>query len=804
MLISMSTDPRHRPSGYLLALLSVLALSAAACPTTDLAARRPRSTTGTQGHPKRTHGPTAGTQGRIQVVLINGGGRPESNFQSHLLHVKQLYRLLRRLGVRRADITIFSADGSDPQDDLAVREIQPETDFWLLRGTRLESSLRTQIRYESSEVYGVTLEPATRAALGGWFERTAPRLRPGDTLLIYVTDHGTKNEEDSSNNRITLWGKEESLTVTELRKLIETLDPGVRVVALMSQCFSGAFANLMYSRAADLTPPGNVCGFFSSTRDRPAYGCYPENRDKDNVGHSFHFIDALGATPSFPEAHDRVLVTDRTPDVPLKTSDVYLEAILATAAHKRNKQPDELVDELLLEAWRNKGAWEPEIRLLDRIGQAFGYFSPRSLSELKEQSNLLPDISQQFQSYSDAWQAALGSLAAENLERFITNKPSWEERVSSVVVATLDDDGRRALTAALLEDLAAYTRADTATAGRLDLLREKAEATKQARYRMQVRLGVVLRMEAVLTSIAGRVYVAKYATAAERKAYEALVACETLALGESGPSPTTPVLREPFPSYDDELKLAERVLPGWMGIRFKQASPTRRERLGLKPGAASVVTVYPDSPAQEAGLEVGDIVLGPPDEPFTESHQIREWVMTATIDEPKWLAVRREEQMLRLSLTPKPYPLKWPALPGPPKEGSPAPALKDLQPYRGEVPVELSSGGPYFLFFWATWCAPCKAALPEIAAFEAERKTPVIAITDELPAQIDAFFEKHDGPFPERVAVDEFRRSFLAYGVSGTPFFVFVDAAGRVQSTATGYRPDQGLPVAGWSWAKRP
>ena len=178
--------------------------------------------------------------------------------------------------------------------------------------------------------------------------------------------------------------------------------------------------------------------------------------------------------------------------------------------------------------------------------------------------------------------------------------------------------------------------------------------------------------------------------------------------------------------------------------------------------------------------------------------------MTATIDEPKWIAVRREEQILRLSLTPKPYPLKWPALPGPPKEGSPAPALKDLQPYRGEVPVELSSGGPYFLFFWATWCAPCKAALPEIAAFEAERKTPVIAITDELPAQIDAFFEKHDGPFPERVAVDEFRRSFLAYGVSGTPFFVFVDAAGRVQSTATGYRPDQGLPVAGWSWAKRP
>jgi thiol-disulfide isomerase/thioredoxin len=321
---------------------------------------------------------------------------------------------------------------------------------------------------------------------------------------------------------------------------------------------------------------------------------------------------------------------------------------------------------------------------------------------------------------------------------------------------------------------------------------------------MQVRLGVVLRMEAVLTSIAGRVYVANHGTPRQRENYEALVACESLALGESGTSPSAPVRREPFPSYDEELKLAERVLPGWMGIRFKQASPIRRDRFDLEAGAVSVVAVYPDSPAKKAGLEVGDIVLGPRGEPFTERHQIREWVMTAKIGEPTWLVVQRGDDRLQAKLTPQPYPLKWPALPGPPKVGSPAPALRDLETYRGVVPVELSSGGPYFLFFWATWCAPCKAALPEILAFERERQTPVIAITDELPELIDAFFKQFEDPFPQAVAVDEFRRSFLAYGVSGTPFFVLVDAAGRIQSTSTGYRPDKGLPIEGWSWAKRP
>jgi len=52
-------------------------------------------------------------------------------------------------------------------------------------------------------------------------------------------------------------------------------------------------------------------------------------------------------------------------------------------------------------------------------------------------------------------------------------------------------------------------------------------------------------------------------------------------------------------------------------------------------------------------------------------------------------------------------------------------------------------------------------------------------------------------------SVDDLRRSFQAYGVSGTPTFVLIDGEGRIASQSTGYTPEKGLPIEGWSWAGR-
>jgi len=740
----------------------------------------------------------------LYVLMVNGGGSKAQNYQSHFLHLRRLLELLARAGVPSDHIAVFSADGPAPEADMAVREIEPEADFRLLRGTRLAAALGTQIVYANSEISGVPLQAATRAGLTSWFKQTRRRLRPGDTLLVYVTDHGSKNDKDTADNRIVLWGEKESISVKELAGLTGQLDPGVRVVALMSQCFSGAFANLMSVRTREGQPSGAVCGYFSSTPDRPAYGCYPENRGKDNVGHSFHFFQALESSPALPQAHLDVLATDRTPDVPIRTSQVYLERLLERAAQDAGEERAALVDTLLREAWRDRAAWEPEIRLLDRIAHAFGVFSPRSLAELDQQAKSLPDLAEQLRKNRDLWQATLGDLDDANLGRFLAAHPDWAPRIDDASLAVLGPEGRRGLAGALLAELAPFTRTDGATDARMSVLGDKGESAAAAAYRMEVRLAVVLRLRGVLSEIAGRVYLASRATPAERAAYDALRACEDLRLPPAAGAPAAPpaVPFEPFPPWEDDVKLARAVLPAWMGINFRPASQKTRDTYHLAAGATSVLTVYPGSPAEVAGLRVGDVILGPPGKPFTEPRQVREWTMLSAVDRPAPLLVQRGDRQVRVTLVPKPYPIRLPEPPGPPQVGSAAPPL-EVAAYRGTLPERLGGGKGRLLFFWATWCGPCKASLPELLAFEQERGVQVIAITDEPAEQLGPFFEKFTSPFPATVAVDELRRAFQAYGVSGTPTFVLVDEDGKVASASTGYTPEKGLGIEGWSWSKR-
>ncbi len=739
---------------------------------------------------------------RVHAVLINGGGRREINYQSHVIHLRQVLEILESAGVPDDQIVVFASDGEDAGLDLATRELPAEgDDGWLLDGTLLERSIGRPMEYVSTAVAGVELRPATQVSLAEWFANEGDSLAAGDVVFFYVTDHGTMGSEEAGPraNAISLWGKNEHLDVDELADLVDGLPRGVQVVTLMSQCFSGGFSQLVYGDGG-ATPTGRVCGYFSTTDDREAYGCYAENRGDDNVGHSIRFLEGLRGSGRMADAHVFAIVNDHTPDVPLRTSDEYVRELLEHAAWEGDQDPVEFADELLDEAWANPGRFEPQIRLVDRIGQSFGFASPRSLAEVDVRLDQLPKVSEPLAKHTQAWEAALRDLSRANVKRFLDDHPDWSERLRAQEVSSLDTESARVLGTELVADLGPVTRRDRATYRRLDGLRERADTASGASYRMSVREAALLRMQTVLIDVAAEVFLETRASTAEREAYEALRSCEDFALPLV--KTAAPRDREPFPAYADDLEVARAVLPAWMGIQFKQATADVRKEHGLSDGAVSVRQVFPSSPAQAAGIEPGDVILGPPGEHFAEPAQIREWTMLSKVDVPRRLDILRGEERIRRTLVPGAHPGRFPELPGPPGAGDVAPPLR-LSAYRGEVPESLAGNGSHLLFFWATWCVPCKAALPELMAYSEATGIPILAITDERPEQLDPFFEQFAEPFPEAVAIDRNRATFLAYGVSGTPTFVLVGGDGVVVSASTGYSRKKGLAIGGWKWGEK-
>jgi len=92
------------------------------------------------------------------------------------------------------------------------------------------------------------------------------------------------------------------------------------------------------------------------------------------------------------------------------------------------------------------------------------------------------------------------------------------------------------------------------------------------------------------------------------------------------------------------------------------------------------------------------------------------------------------------------------------KVGDPAPKLEVKEFVKGDPVTSLEKGRIYVIGFWATWCGPCRAAIPHLSELQKKHQDVVfigVNVWDRDPKAVKPFVEEMGDKMAYRVAMDD-------------------------------------------------
>lgn len=133
----------------------------------------------------------------------------------------------------------------------------------------------------------------------------------------------------------------------------------------------------------------------------------------------------------------------------------------------------------------------------------------------------------------------------------------------------------------------------------------------------------------------------------------------------------------------------------------------------------------------------------------------------------------------------------------PPRLGNPATnfTLSDLA--GNTVSLADFKGQPVIINFWATWCGPCEAEMPEInkAYLKHKQEGLVVLAVDlaEHPDTVKSFVDYYDLAFT--ILLDRDKAVGKLYGARALPTTYFIDRSGTIVHTYYGQMDEEALAI---------
>lgn len=265
----------------------------------------------------------------------------------------------------------------------------------------------------------------------------------------------------------------------------------------------------------------------------------------------------------------------------------------------------------------------------------------------------------------------------------------------------------------------------------------------------------------------------------------------------AAPSPEAPPeAAAPSPEAAPTVDLPPAAAnPGWLGVGLENIEGDAARTLGFEFPVPRVKLTFRGSPAETIGMLRGDLVLEVGDAKLQGGmKEMIARVKSNPIDTEIRLLVRRDGQDLELKAKLGTIPDRK-AMVESEWLGRPLPSLPllDLTTHR-KVDLTALRGKVIVIDAWATWCGPCKRAMPlleELQKQYALKGLQVVGASDEERPVLEAFVRNR--PVGYQILHDAEASLAGTLYVSSLPTFFVIDRKGVIRTIKYGTQGAQEL-----------